>query len=207
MEVKTDRTLIPITDINPLIQHYVRACHTLNILNAQRAQIQAEQKKYYTQIHDMLMREPNTKLQFEVADVHKEEYGNVIGGLRLYKRKRDEVFNGKTFAPAMIKQCVPVFREYFPQADIQDAFIEKFASTLAKRVWDSRSSTTKMEVTQIKKSTSSRTKREDTDSKKRKQTEMEHSRPYSPPRVKEEDEEDEYNNDDEDNLEDINSGF
>ena len=187
--------VVSIRDADVMIQHYVRACHALQLINAQQTNIRRERNRFHDQIRKMLMDQPNTRMKFDIPDDGVAEFGNTITGLCLYKRKRDEVFNGKTFGPSLIRHCGPAFRQTFPHAEgVTDEMLHQFGARLAKMMWDSRGSTTKMEVTPISKPLSQRgIKREEHDNKKRKQ-----DQPLSPSRVKAE-----YDNDDDDDDEDI----
>lgn len=142
-------TLVPaITTLDSSFQTYVYLTHRLQVLNAERTQLLEKRTQLAKHIERQLKGMPNTKQTFVVPQDQVVNFGDNVLGLRLNKRKRDAIFNGKTFGPAVVDSCLPVFRKFFKQA-VADQVVTDFAESLASEIWSSRASTTKFEIVPI----------------------------------------------------------
>lgn len=168
MEAKKE--LVPsILNCDKTLQEFMLCCYALRKLNESRALMQTQRKKLEPNVNRFLEQQQKKKFLFDIPPELEHDFGNVFAGVGSKLRTRDEVFNSKTFPPALVRAAIPVFRTKFPTAtSIPDDTIIDFAIDLAKETWASRGKTSTYEVYPVLKPLTQINAKNDA-SKKRKQ--------------------------------------
>lgn len=146
---------LPPPPIQSLAEPYVRYAmisHQLDELRRQTKILSLQQKKIGNDVRNLLQQRPGTRQQFAIDQTSSnlvQHFGNSFIGFRLYTRRRDQIFNSKTFGQAMLKHCTELLEHCFP-ATTQDERTH-FAEQLATLVWTSRTSVFSEDIVLLRK--------------------------------------------------------